>query len=202
MKEKIRKDELDYLRRRKLTGELSRLADTLARDRQAWQEADWKTGEMVDEWWKQLVDERDAHQDWILDSLAKDKEKRVQVFDEIANTRQEFIDLHMKNTARHLNDVARSVRCVQELEGENDDAIFQEIEDEWLYRKEEMLKAREEVSKKERERIQRLVENMSGIGEPGQADADLLSRGVNLRGSPTVHLNLETRDVSRKVSFE
>ena len=85
LKEKIRFQEQEYIRRRKMTGEVSRLADQLVKDRQKWESADWKTSEMVDKWWDTMINEERMRNDKLVSMNAAEKEERARAMDEIAS---------------------------------------------------------------------------------------------------------------------
>ena len=55
MKEKIRKDEEDYMRKRKTAEELTRLTEELRKDKSAWDATDWKVNDMIEKWWDQMI---------------------------------------------------------------------------------------------------------------------------------------------------
>ncbi|KAJ3097692.1 hypothetical protein HK100_005284, partial [Physocladia obscura] len=67
---------------------------------------------------------------------------------------------------------------------ENIDSKFKKVEDEWLARKQELAKARQEISKLDKARTERLVRNSKNIGLPAfnktfNFDFDEPTRGRN-----------------------
>jgi uncharacterized protein YjiS (DUF1127 family) len=55
MKDKIRKEEDEYIRKRRTVEELTRLTEDLKKDKSAWDTADWKMNEMIEEWWEKML---------------------------------------------------------------------------------------------------------------------------------------------------
>lgn len=51
MKDKIRKEEDEYIRKRRTVEELTRLTEELKKDKSAWDSADWKMNEMIEQWY-------------------------------------------------------------------------------------------------------------------------------------------------------
>ncbi|KAI8850295.1 hypothetical protein BC829DRAFT_389720 [Chytridium lagenaria] len=91
MKERIRVDEEDYLRKRKLADEVNRLTDELRKDKKAWEKADWKMNDMVEKWW---------------DSMMK---QRARALRRIAEARRSFVDHQYNTTKLRANALARTV---------------------------------------------------------------------------------------------
>jgi hypothetical protein len=157
MKERIRKEEAEYLRKRKMTGEISRLADELKRDRQAWERTDWQTSEMVEQWWGTMMTEEDGRKDKMDADDALDKERRVKTMDAIAETRKAFLESHMRNTARHLTTLSKGVGAsteagIRETEMRGVEGEYVAVEDEWKKRREELIEARDVIGRREKER--------------------------------------------------
>lgn len=50
MRERIRKDEEEYLEKRTVAQEMTRLTAELAKDKQAWESANIKTNDMLETW--------------------------------------------------------------------------------------------------------------------------------------------------------
>lgn len=66
----------------------------------------------------------------------------------------------MTKTAQHLNTLSNAVdrnrrHVVDDVEDAELEAKFQQIEDEWVARREEMLRTREEVTAREKQRLER-----------------------------------------------
>lgn len=55
MKDKIRKEEDEYIRKRRTVEELTRLTEELKKDKSAWDSADWKMNDMIEQWWDQMI---------------------------------------------------------------------------------------------------------------------------------------------------
>ena len=75
----------------------------------------------------------------------------------------------MANTAHHLETLSKSVNVNKSRFNEAAseyviESKFREVEDEWAARKEEMLRARSDISMREQERIRKLVDNVDVIG--------------------------------------
>ena len=75
----------------------------------------------------------------------------------------------MANTAHHLETLSKSVNVNKSRFNEAAseyviESKFREVEDEWAARKEEMLRARSDISMREQERIRKLVDNVEIVG--------------------------------------
>ncbi|KAJ3407502.1 TBC1 domain member 31 [Chytriomyces hyalinus] len=171
MKERIRTDEIEYLRRRKLADEVSKLSDELKKDKQAWESADWKMNEMVETWWESMMGAEDSHNERLARLDAQEKEQRVRALKRIAEARKSFVQLQANNTHAHALNLAKAVGSNRNtLETQTDletlDTQFKRVENEWMARKEEMLAARQELSKLDQTRAERFVWNAKRVGVP------------------------------------
>lgn len=150
-----------------MTGEISRLAEELKRDRQAWENCDWQTryvftqiyavSEMVEKWWQSTVAQEENLLSRALSADAVEKEHRAASMDSIKDSRKAFLEGHMKNTAKHLNSLAKSVgmnhdKNIVNHEREQLDAEYGQVEDEWEARRRELILAREEITRREMDR--------------------------------------------------
>lgn len=89
---------------------------------------------------------------------ALEKERRAATMDAIAETRKAFLENHQKNTARHLEKLAKSVGVNQDTALRHSEAAavekeYKAVEDEWLLRKEELMSSRKELAEVEHERL-------------------------------------------------
>lgn len=55
MKSKIRQEEHEYIKKRQLATELSRLTQELKKEKEGWESSDWKMNEMIEKWWTQMM---------------------------------------------------------------------------------------------------------------------------------------------------
>ncbi|KAJ3294809.1 TBC1 domain member 31 [Borealophlyctis nickersoniae] len=169
MKERIRKDEEECLRKRKVADEVSRLTEELRKDRRAWESADWKMNDMVEKWWEQMMGEEETHAERKARLDAMEKEQRARAMREIAEARRSFVSHKKSTTQSHLSHLSKAVGTNQrsvDVEADRTalDVKFAEVEDEWTKRGEEMRKARERVVEMERNRVERLVRNAKRVG--------------------------------------
>ncbi|KAJ3027429.1 UNVERIFIED_CONTAM: TBC1 domain member 31 [Siphonaria sp. JEL0065] len=185
MKEKIRADEVDYLRRRKMADDVAQLTDDLKKDKKAWETADWKMNEMVEKWWENMMGAEDSHNERISRLDALEKEQRARALRRIAEARKSFVD-HQSNAAKlHALSLAKVVGANRRdfesrLDKETIDTKFKQVENEWLARREEMMSAREELARLDHTRAERLVGHAKTVGVPSTAydvDLDQVTRG-------------------------
>ena len=84
MKERIRKDEEDYLRKRKVAEEMNRLTDELSKDKKSWETADWKMNDMIDTWWDKMTEEDKYQNDRKSRFELLEKDSRAKAMTEIS----------------------------------------------------------------------------------------------------------------------
>ncbi|KAI9331207.1 rab-GTPase-TBC domain-containing protein [Obelidium mucronatum] len=185
MKEKIRADEVDILRRRKMADEVVKLTEDLNHDKKAWETADWKMNEMVEKWWENMMGAEDSHKERISRLDALEKEQRARALRRIAEARKSFVD-HQSNAAKlHALSLAKVVGANRNdfesrLDQDVIDARFKEVENEWLARREEMISAREELARLDHTRAERLGRHAKTVGIPAGAfnlDVDEATKG-------------------------
>ncbi|KAJ3174752.1 serine/threonine-protein kinase HAL4/sat4 [Irineochytrium annulatum] len=178
MKERIRADEEDYLRKRhvlsssriwKVADEVSRLTEELRRDKANWENADWKMNDMVEKWWEQMMSMEESNIDRKARLDALEKEQRAKALRQISEARKSFVNHQNDTTRMHAHALARAVGVnALEMEARVDedtiDSRFKEVEMEWLARREEMLSAREELARLDKRRLERLVKNARKLG--------------------------------------
>ncbi|KAJ3209747.1 TBC1 domain member 31 [Dinochytrium kinnereticum] len=175
MKERIRVDEEDYLRKRKLADEVNRLTEELRKDKKNWEKADWKMNEMVEKWWDSMMNMEESHTERKARLDAMEKEQRARALRRIAEARRSFVDHQYTTTKLRANALARTVGVnARDIEVKADEDIldsrFREIEAEWLARREQMISAREELARLDRSRLEKLVRNARTIGVPRGMD--------------------------------
>ncbi|KAJ3087551.1 TBC1 domain member 31 [Quaeritorhiza haematococci] len=168
MRERIRREEEEYMHKRTMMNELTKLSEDLRRDRRAWEAADWKMNEVVDKWWDTMMSEEESHAQRKARLDAMEKEQRAKAMRQIAEARKSFVDHHMASTARHLSLLSKAVgenrrRLDEEVESAGLEERFKDLEDEWSRRREELLQAREEMVKRDRERVERITWNARKI---------------------------------------
>ncbi|KAI8915528.1 hypothetical protein BC831DRAFT_432109 [Entophlyctis helioformis] len=193
MREKIRADETEYLRKRRMADEVSRLTEELRKDKRAWESADWKMDQMVEKWWDQMMGKLCGvcpiacpstayplprrlirHQRMLGQEEARlatqshldtaEKEQRAAAMQQIADARRAFIDQQVSSTEQHISSISRAVgrnrrERDQAADHEQIDKAFKEVENEWLRRRDEMVKTRGELASIQQARIRRLVEH-------------------------------------------
>ncbi|KAJ3099085.1 TBC1 domain member 31, partial [Phlyctochytrium bullatum] len=155
MKERIRQDEEDYIRKRKLTAEVNMLSEELRKDKADWERADWKVNEMVEKWWDSMMNMEESHTERKARLDAMEKEQRARALRRIAEARRSFVDHQYSTTKLRANALARTVGVnARDVETKADeellDAKFREVESEWLARREQMLSARQELARLDR----------------------------------------------------
>ncbi|ORY31167.1 hypothetical protein BCR33DRAFT_724099 [Rhizoclosmatium globosum] len=180
MKERIREDEVDYLRRRKMAEDVAKLTEDLKVDKKAWEGAEWRMNEMVEKWWENMMGAEDSHNERISRLDALEKEQRARALRRIAEARKNFVDHQNNATKLHALSLAKVVGANRQdfetrLDQKTINAKFKEVENEWLARREEMLAAREELARLDHTRAERLVRNAKTVGVPSGAlwDPDL-----------------------------
>ncbi|TPX64138.1 hypothetical protein SpCBS45565_g06095 [Spizellomyces sp. 'palustris'] len=185
MKEKIREEEAELGRRRKMADEITQLTEELRRDKRAWESADWKMNEMVERWWDQMMGDEASHRERQARLDAMDKEQRAKAMHNIAEARRSFITHHLDTTQRHLANLAKAMgnnRGALDSAVENgiNSARFTDVEDEWVKRGQEMMRVREVVKDVDRMRLERLVRNAREVGIRETDVDDILLRRKRL----------------------
>lgn len=186
LRDKIRKEEEEYMIKKKVTEEISRLQDELRRDKRAWETTDWKMTEMVEKWWESMVQEESSHAERRFRLNALEKTKRAQALHQIGDARQEMIDNHNKGTQRHVNLMSKAVGVNRRLlERDVDEAMmntrFSEIENEWMQRKEDLNNVRQNLVQLEKMRLERLLKNIRKVGvSKDELLQELEKKGVQL----------------------
>ncbi|TPX40312.1 hypothetical protein SeMB42_g04226 [Synchytrium endobioticum] len=175
MRERIRKEEEDYLRKRKTTEEIKRLTEELRRDKKVWQVQDKRMNDMVDKWWDSMIGEDKSHEAAQARLDAMELEQRAKALREIGEARRAFIDHTLSVARQQATTLSRAVgenrRAAEERLDKNAlDAHLGYLSDEWLERRDQVLRAREENKKREMQRVQRFAEKGR---EAGAADLSL-----------------------------
>ncbi|KAI9105257.1 hypothetical protein DFS34DRAFT_598702 [Phlyctochytrium arcticum] len=168
MKEKIRREEEEIGRRQKMESEVAKLTDELRRDKRAWEAADWKMNEMIDQWWEQTRGEEARHMERKARVESATTEQRAKSMRNIAEARRAFVNNHLSSTNRHLGHLTKAIGTDRTaLDAAVDDELdanrLQEIEDEWIRRGREMGRVREILKNVEREKTERLIKGDTGL---------------------------------------
>ncbi|KAJ3121971.1 TBC1 domain member 31 [Nowakowskiella sp. JEL0407] len=170
VRERIRRDEEEYIKKRKSTHHVNKLAQELQRDKKAWEAADWKMNDLVAKWWDKIVDVEREHEDKKAELDASEIEERSKALNDIAEARKSFINHHISKTNDHMSTISKAHTIntrsrnvlLQQAQLEEQ---YQKIEDEWLARRSEMLRAREEIQQLDKARMERFVRDNKSIGK-------------------------------------
>ncbi|KXS18486.1 hypothetical protein M427DRAFT_211706 [Gonapodya prolifera JEL478] len=162
LRDKIKQEEEEYSRRKNIADEVSRLGEELRRDKREWEAGDGRMSDALEEWWTGMVEEEEAHIDKLRKLGELQKVDRVRTMRDIAEARRVFLEQQAQNTAKHLSLLNRAVssnrtRHAIELEDAHLHNRIQDIENEWLRRRDELMKAREELRRTDKLRMERLV---------------------------------------------
>ncbi|TPX37151.1 hypothetical protein SmJEL517_g01058 [Synchytrium microbalum] len=189
MRERIRKEEEDYMRKRKTTEEIKRLTEDLRRDKRTWEVADQRMNDMVDKWWDSMVGEDKTHEAVQARLDAMELEQRAKALREIAEGKKRYIPYSRKAFIEHTVSVARQqASTLSRAVGENRraaenrtdrdalDAQLGNVANEWLERRDEIFRAREESKKRELDRVERFAERGRDAGaDPNSSKSPLRS---------------------------
>jgi molybdopterin converting factor small subunit len=55
LRDKIREDEEDYIRRKRISDDINSLARELITDKEAWEAKEWRKNEVLDKWWQTVM---------------------------------------------------------------------------------------------------------------------------------------------------
>ena len=123
MRERIRKDEEEYLEKRTVAQEMTRLTTELAKDKQAWESANLKTNDMLETWWNKMTGE---------DQYLSDRKARIQALENDVR-------------AKAIGNLA-SVDRIPKQESKNGSELFKALENQWNQRKEQLLDNRKRIA--------------------------------------------------------
>ncbi|KAJ3063150.1 hypothetical protein HDU98_001004, partial [Podochytrium sp. JEL0797] len=160
----------------------------------------------------------DTHNERISRLDALEKEQRARALRRIVEARKSFVDHQSNATKLHALSLAKVVGANRKdfesrLDTKTIDTQFKEVENEWLARREEMISAREELTRLDHSRAERLVRNARYVGIPadavsrdgGREDADLDERvkgpGDSVNAPETERLRAARRDGFRDPSM-
>ncbi|KAI8810836.1 hypothetical protein BJ742DRAFT_675406 [Cladochytrium replicatum] len=166
LRERIRKDEEDYIRKRRATEEVVKLAEELKRDKRAWEEADKAMSDVVDTWWESMLDEEAAHVEKQSVREALEIEERTKALRRMAKARKSFLQNRAAMSSKAMDVAARTTgegrRTADVIEETLDlDTQFKDLEREWLERRKELLRARENIAGVDHARFQTLISSRS-----------------------------------------
>ncbi|KAJ3273343.1 TBC1 domain member 31 [Terramyces sp. JEL0728] len=168
MKDKIRQEEYEYLKKKQLAAELNRLTEEIKKDKKEWESSDWKLNEMVEKWWQQMTlqeQERSKAQEKLNNF---ENETRIDVMTQINQARQSFFQTQAKPSA-HVEKIQKAVgqniknQKLAETEREFNSA-FKDLESEWMKRQHEMKQVRQELQKVKTKRVEDFINNYSKVG--------------------------------------
>ncbi|KAL2919956.1 hypothetical protein HK105_200022 [Polyrhizophydium stewartii] len=170
MRDKIRSDEAEYVRKRRVADEMARLTEELRRDKKAWESADWKMDQMIERWWEQMMGEEDLREQSKSKMDALEKEKRISAMQQISDARRAFVDQQANTTEQHISNISRAVgrnrRTRDQAQNHEElERAFQAIETEWLQRRDEMVRMRNELSSLQQSHAQKLVDHSLDMGQ-------------------------------------
>ncbi|KAJ3323251.1 TBC1 domain member 31 [Boothiomyces sp. JEL0866] len=184
MKDKIRQEEYEYLKKKQLAAELNRLTEEIKKDKKEWESNDWKLNEMVEKWWQQMSlqeQERNKTQERLNNF---ENEKRIDVMTQINQgtlrfdlARQSFFQSQAKPSL-HVEKIQKAVgqniknQKLAETEKEFSNA-FKDLESEWMKRQQEMKKVRQELQKVKTKRVEDFINNYSKVGTEAPEKLDL-----------------------------
>jgi hypothetical protein len=160
MKTKIRQEEDDYIKKRHLAAELSRLTDELRKEKKQWENSDWQMNEMIEKWWVQMTENEEERAKFKARMNFFEAEKKIDVMSQISQARKSFMSHHSNNAKDHIDQVERVVgqneraKGIAEMEVETEKQL-EGIENEWQIRKDEMLRTRKEISNMQKARARR-----------------------------------------------
>ncbi|RKP18781.1 hypothetical protein ROZALSC1DRAFT_22894, partial [Rozella allomycis CSF55] len=91
VRDKIRREELDFLQRKKVLHELSQLHQDIETDERKWIDYDNKVSTMMDEFWDKLIKDENDHQEKVSKINALETEQRTKLLKNIQKVRQNLV---------------------------------------------------------------------------------------------------------------
>ncbi len=208
MREKIQKEEEEYMRQRKVQFDLSRLQDDLQRDKKIWGMLDWTVDDVLDKWWESMQADHEqllTKKATLHSKLAEDKTASMK---QVADARKTFIESQLQNTIHHLESVTKTMEVNRkqfesDLKQELMDRQLDQLQTEWEHRKQEMVGARKEIDMRERKRLERYVDStFKKLVFSIFIDCSLfirLLRNMNVIGMKRQELETELKNLDFKV---
>ncbi|KAI8894406.1 WD40-repeat-containing domain protein [Globomyces pollinis-pini] len=168
MKDKIRQEEQEYLRKRQLAAELSRLTEELRHEKKQWESSDWKMNEMIEKWWSQMTAQQEEREKLKAEMNFMEQENKVDAMTQISAARKSFMEHQqrsnlqsVKNIERSIGQQSRSESRQQDLKSQ--DGLFDGLETEWAKRREEMIQTRKDLSDLQTQRLESLISNVEQL---------------------------------------
>lgn len=124
MRERIRKDEEEYLEKRTVAQEMNRLTSELAKDKKTWEATNIKTNDMLDTWWNKMTGE---------DQYLSDRKARIQALEN---------DVRAKPIGRKAS--IENIESQQDLKKTGSD-MYHTLENQWDQRKNDLLNTRKQI---------------------------------------------------------
>ncbi|KAI9136457.1 hypothetical protein BKA69DRAFT_1170674 [Paraphysoderma sedebokerense] len=167
--ERIRKEEEEYLRKRKVVDDVNKLQELLKKDKEMWENGDWKMNDMLEKWWDKILGAETSHLERKQKVSTESKLDRTTAAFTIARARENFINQHINSTTHRNNIMSQAATTAIHLreknsELENWDKEFEGIEKEWGKRWDELRKVKIQLGKVEKLRTERLVKLVGEVG--------------------------------------
>jgi hypothetical protein len=139
---------------------MHRLTDELAKDKEAWESADWKMNDMIETWWDKMTGEDQYMHDRKARFDHLEKSTKTKLMATVADARRSLAKHQEMSTKAHVTHVSKAIGKnrldYEHKQADKDvDERFTVLESEWMKRKEEMQKTREKLSLVEVDRVAR-----------------------------------------------
>jgi hypothetical protein len=159
MKEKIRQDEEEYLKKRKINEEMNRLTEQLSRDKKVWETTDFNVNDMMDNW----VDKLSGENNYLNDRKSRldilEKETKTKYMSQIAQARQQVVQsaVHSKEKqAQHSKKIQEKLqkKSINRDLNHLEKGQWNDLQNEWQKRKQDMLETRNKLNLSQKERAE------------------------------------------------
>lgn len=169
MREKIMKEEEEYMRQRKIHYDMTKLQDELRRDRKVWGMLDWTVDDVLDRWWGNMQADHEKLLQKKATVHSKVTQDKISAMKNVAEARKAFIETQLQNTLNHISTVTKTMEANRrqfdsELKQEAMDQELYRLQSEWEERKNELTATRKEIEVREKQRLERLLRNVNVIG--------------------------------------
>lgn len=160
MKDKIRQEENEYIRKRRTVEDLTRLTEALRKDKAAWDTADWNMNDMVEQWWDHMLTEEDKQKKRNEKLQLQETGKAAAAMDVIAQVRQSFVEGRTDSTEKHIAAISKIAGKVKHNDKQHEerkelDNAFQTLETEWKQRRQDLIMSRKDLSNLQENRMSR-----------------------------------------------
>lgn len=85
MREKIRFEEDNYLRKQKVAQEVTKLSEELRAEQKAWNEHKAAKTKALESWWNKMVEEEDVHKQEVSIKELEENEKKIDAIYSLAD---------------------------------------------------------------------------------------------------------------------